>query len=55
MIKCIFEKKFIGAEYCAECPIVCPLYTFGIGKETCKLGDHDRRSVRHLWAFCGFL
>ena len=30
MIKCIFEKKFIGAEYCAECPIVCPLYTFGI-------------------------
>ena len=29
------------------------LYFFNIYKVTCGLGDHHRRSLGHLWAFCG--
>ena len=29
-------------------------HLIGIGKATCKLDDHNRRSVGLLWAFGGY-
>ena len=28
-------------------------FTYELPRVLCKLGDHDRISVGHLWAFCG--